>query len=136
MTEMNTVTGRLKPILPEVERLLGPAKSVADVLAALDRQYKAEDKPPIYFLRPDQPIAPHLDELLGRSKLDVPLDEPIVPHLEKLLGPAKSTQEVFETLDRQYREQGKSAIWFLPLSEPVAPHLDELLGPVEELKKE
>ena len=105
---------------------------MADVLVALDRQYKdADDKPPIYFLRPDQPIAPHLDELLGRSKLDVPLNEPIVPHLEKLLGPAKSPQEVFETLDRQYREQNKSATWFLPLSQPIAPHLDELLGPLK-----
>ena len=121
----------LKAIGPEVERLLGPAKSVADVFAALDRQYKADDKLPIYFLRPDQPIAPHLDQLLGRSKLDVPLNEPIVPHLEKLLGPAKTTQEVFETLDRQYREQNKSAIWFLPLSQPIAPHLDELLGPLK-----
>ena len=129
-------SGPLKAIVPEVDRLLGPAKPVADILAALDRQYKAEDKPPIYFLRPDQPIAPHLDELLGRSKLDVPLNEPIVPHLEKLLGPAKSPQEVFETLDRQYREQNKSAIWFLPLSQPIAPHLDELLGPLPTKDKE
>ena len=67
----------------------------------------------------------------GRSKLDVPLNEPIVPHLKKLLGPAKTTQAVFETLDRQYREQNKSAIWFLPLSQPIAPHLDELLGPLK-----
>ncbi|MFM9960376.1 MAG: tetratricopeptide repeat protein, partial [Planctomycetaceae bacterium] len=101
--EATAITGRLKPILPEVERLLGPAQPVAKVLAALDRQSKRDDKPPVYFLRPDQPIAPHLDQLLGRSKLDVPLNEPIVPHLEKLLGPAKSPQEVFETLDRQYR---------------------------------
>ena len=48
-----------------------------------------------------------------------------------LQGLAKSTQEVFETLDRQSREQNKSAIWFLPLSQPIAPHLDELLGPVK-----
>ena len=63
--DATTIVGPLKPIAPEVERLLGPGQSVADVLAALDRQYQAEGKPPIYFLRPDQPIAPHLDELLG-----------------------------------------------------------------------
>jgi tetratricopeptide (TPR) repeat protein len=33
------------------------------VLAALDRQYKADGKPEVYFLKLDQPIAPHLDEL-------------------------------------------------------------------------
>ena len=128
--EAEATVGPLEPIAPEVERLLGPAQPVADVLAELDRQYKAENKPPIYFLRPEEPIAPHLDQLLGRSKLDVPLDEPIVPHLDELLGPAPSTQEVFETLDRQYREQNKPAIWFLPLSQPIAPHIDELLGPL------
>ena len=63
--DATTIVGPLKAISPEIERLLGPAQPVADVLAALDRQYKAEGKPPIYFLRPDQPIAPHLDELLG-----------------------------------------------------------------------
>ena len=42
----------------------------------------------------------------------------------------QSRPEVFETLDRQYREQHKPAIWFLPLNKPIAPHLDELLGPV------
>ena len=56
--------------------------------------------------------------------------------LEKLLGPAKSSQEVFETLDRQYREQNKAAIWFLPLSQPIAPHFDELLGPLPTKEKE
>ena len=59
------VTGPLKPIAPEVERLLGPAQPVAEVLAKLDRQYKAEGKPAIYFLPLTEPIAPHLDELLG-----------------------------------------------------------------------
>ena len=42
----------------------------------------------------------------------------------------QSRQEVFETLDRQYREQHKPRVWFLPLSEPIAPHLDELVGPL------
>jgi hypothetical protein len=53
------------PILPEVERLLGPAKPVAEVLAALDEQYKRENRPAIYFLLAGEPIAPHLDKLLG-----------------------------------------------------------------------
>ena len=57
-------TDKLSPIVPEVERLLGPAKSVADVLASLDLQYKEQGKPPIYFLKPSEPIAPYLDELL------------------------------------------------------------------------
>jgi hypothetical protein len=59
-----------------------------------------------------------------------PLDQPAVTWIDQMLGPAQSTEEVFETLDRQYREQGKPAVWFLPLNEPIAPHLDELLGPV------
>ena len=105
------VRSPLQPIVPEVERLLGPTKPVADVLAALDRQYKEENKPDPYFLPPEQPIVPRLDELLG---------------------PAKSIKEVFDSLDQQYREQAKSAVWFLPLSEPIAPHLDELLGPAEQ----
>ncbi len=292
--EATAITGQLNPILPEVERLLGPAKPVADVLAGLNRQYKADGKPAVYFLLPDQPLAPHLDELLqpnaesltaagvrafrkgdhanaiayyeeslklladspdkapitfmtrmnrssalrelgeveqardelrrllsgdasrdtisalaqGRAryhlalcewilgdrdaaqrevveslkvygdddaavplkqqteqlladlnenkplpplaKVDavaaleqarvrfraradlatLPLNQSAVPLLDQMLGPASSTKEVFETLDRQYREQGKPAIWFLPLSEPISPHLDELLGPI------
>jgi hypothetical protein len=120
----------LKPFVPEVERLLGPAQPVADLLAKLDRQYKEEGKTDIYFLAPDQAISPHLDELLGASAVDIGLNEPITPYLEKLLGPTKSTQEVLNELDRQYREAGKFGIWFLPLSEPISPRLDELLGPL------
>jgi hypothetical protein len=103
--------GALKPIVPEVERLLGPAKPVAEVLAALDRQYKTEGKPAVWFLPREESISPYLDKLLGRSK---------------------STKDVLDSLDRQYREQGKPDVWFLPLSEPIAPHLDELLGPLPE----
>ncbi len=291
---------QLKAIAPEVDRLLGPAEPVTDVLAALDRQYKVGNKPAVYFLEPDQPIAPHLNDLLkpntdflnaaarrayrngahadavtlydeyfkllaadpikaqttrtqrlsrtialrelggvqpardelrgllslvesddstpafikGRvhqhlaicewrlgdrevalreakeslkafsddpvfaadkkqteqlvadlkankplpplAKVDVvaalenarvrfraraalatlPLNQSAVPLLDQVLGPTKSPQEVFETLDRQYREQNKSAIWFLPLSQPIAPHLDELLGPLPAKVKE
>ena len=57
-------TDKLSPIVPEVERLLGPARPVADVLSSLDRQYKEQGKPAVYFLGPNEPIAPHLDELL------------------------------------------------------------------------
>ena len=57
-------TEKLSPIGPEVERILGPARPVADVLASLDRQYKEQGKPAVYFLKPNDPIAPHLDELL------------------------------------------------------------------------
>lgn len=65
--ETTTSQEPLKPMVPEVARLLGPAQSVADALAALDRQYKADGKPAIYFLAPDQPLAPHLGELLRPS---------------------------------------------------------------------
>ncbi len=291
--------GPLKPIMPEVERVLGPATPVSDILVALDRQYKVDGKPAVYFLSLDQPIAPHIDELLkpspdslstagvidfrsgahadaillyeeslklqaddpdkvattfntrmnraaalrelgdveqardelrllsglkegdtipaltkGRAryhlalcewrlgdrdaaqreaeeslkaygdddaavpqkkqteqlladlkdnkplpplaKVDpvaaleqargrfraradlaaLPLNQSALPLLDQMLGPAKSTKEVFETLDRQYREQNKPEIWFLPLNKPIAPHLDELLGPVSKTEKE
>jgi tetratricopeptide (TPR) repeat protein len=55
---------KFSPIVPEVERLLGPVKPVADVLTSLDRQYEEQGKPAAYFLKPNEPIAPHLDELL------------------------------------------------------------------------
>ena len=47
-----------------MERLLGPAKPVSDVLASLDRQYSEQGKSGVYFLKPHELIAPHLDELL------------------------------------------------------------------------
>jgi hypothetical protein len=31
------------------------------------------------------------------------VDEPIAPHLDQLLGPAKTVKEVLESLDRDYR---------------------------------
>ncbi len=58
------------------------------------------------------------------------LNQSAVPLLDQMLGRARSTTEVFETLDRQYREQNKPEIWFLPLNKPISPHLDELLGPL------
>jgi tetratricopeptide (TPR) repeat protein len=97
----------LSPIVPEVERLLGPARPTDDVFEALDRQYREQGKPPVWFL---------------------PLEEPMVPHLDQLLGPARTVEEVLAALNEQYRAQGKPALWFLPLTEPIAPHLDELLG--------
>jgi len=57
-------TDKLAPIVPEVERLLGPPKPVADVLSSLDRQYKEQGKPAVYLLGANEPITPHLDELL------------------------------------------------------------------------
>ena len=296
-------TDKLSPIVPEVERLLGPAKPVADVLSFLDRQYKEQGKPAVYSLGPKEPIAPHLDELLlptgdglnalgvdafrggahadavvlyeaalelmadqpaqvparlrtrmnraaalrelglveqardelsrllpelekmpaadslmkGRAryhlalcqwrlgeragaqksaeqslaayngapkaepvdpdirrqseellgalkdgkappplaKIDAPaaidaaraqyqarealtklgLNQAAAPLLDLILGPAKPTKEVFDALDRQYREQGKPAVWFLPLTERIAPHLDQLLGPAKTVKE-
>jgi len=296
-------TDKLSPIVPEVERLLGPAKPVADVLTALDRRYREQGKPTVYFLEPREPIVPHLDELLRRNadglnalgvaafregahadavvfceaalelmddqpaqartklivrmgraaslcelgliaqarddllRLLAELDEipttdfktkgqarfhlavcqwrlgdraaaqrsaeqslaaydaaqkakPVnpalrraseqliaavkagkalpplaaidapaaletararyrarealtklgmkqqaAPLLDQMLGPAKPTKEVLDALDRQYREQGKPAVWFLPHTEPIAPHLDQLLGSAKTVKE-
>ena len=136
LEDITSFEGPLSRIEPEVERLLGPAKPVADVLLKLDRQYKEERKPAIYFLEPHEPIAPHLDSLIGKSRINLPPDQPIAMHLNKLLGPAASTKDVFAELDLQYREQNKPRIWFLPLSQPIAPHLNELLGPVRKGAKE
>ena len=57
-----------------------------------------------------------------------PLKDKAAPWLDQVLGPARSTKEVFEALDRPYREQKKPAVWFLPLNEPISPHRDERLG--------
>jgi tetratricopeptide (TPR) repeat protein len=283
-----------QPITPEVDRLLGPARPVAEVLAEVDRQYKTQGMPAIYFLKPDAPIVPHLGkpliynlnylinagerslrngasddavvlyeevirlqqetpdhaqlvfssrishaaalrelgkveparkelrvlvaeiekdaatpaktkglthyelalcewrlgdnaaatreaeeslQALGgegdfaavktqseqlvadlkagkqppspptfdpQAKLDsarkrlsaryalaaLPLTESASPLIDQILGPAKSTQEVFDALDQQYRKAGKSEVWFLPLDKPISPYLDELLGPL------
>jgi tetratricopeptide (TPR) repeat protein len=289
-------TEKLSPIVPEVERLLGRARPVADVLTSLDRKNKEQGRPAVYFLKPGEPIAPLLDELLrpngeglnaegvlafrrgshadavvlyeaalelmanqpaqapaklrarmnraaalrelgmiaqardelarllpeldqvsaldsttkvraryhlglsqwrlgdraaaqrsaeesladydaapkskpvdpairrqseellaavkvGKAppplaKIDahsaleaararyrarealtkLPLTQQAAPLLDQVLGPARPTQEVFDALDRDYREQRKPAVWFLPLDQPIAPHLDELLG--------
>jgi tetratricopeptide (TPR) repeat protein len=296
-------TDKLLPIVPELERLLGPSQSVAEVLASLDRQNREQGKPAVYFLGPNEPIAPHIDELLrptvdglnwlgvdafrgganadavvlfeaalalvGDKPVQLPaklrtrtnraaawrelglveqardelskllpelsklptgdssvsgralyhlalcqwrlgeraaaqmsaegslaaytgapkekpvdpavrqqseellvalkngkappplaaidatqsfeaarsryracealtklgLNEPACPLLDQILGPAKPTKEVFDTLDRQYREQGKPSIWFLPLTEPIAPNLNQLLGPTKTVKE-
>jgi hypothetical protein len=63
LNNVKAATEPLKPIVAEVERLLGPAKPVAEVLEALDRQYKAEGKPAVYFLASNQPMGPQLIEL-------------------------------------------------------------------------
>jgi hypothetical protein len=76
-------------------------------LDSLDRQYREQGKPAVWFL---------------------PLTEPMAPHLDQLIGTSKTVKEVLDAFDRHKREQGKPAVWFLPLNEPISPHLDELLG--------
>jgi hypothetical protein len=49
-------------------------------------------------------------------------------HLDQLLGPARTVKDVLESLDRQYRAQGKPAVWFLPTDKPIAPHPEQILG--------
>lgn len=51
--------------LPLLDQMLGEAAPTAAVFETLDRQYSAGHKPALWFLPLDQPIAPHLDELLG-----------------------------------------------------------------------
>jgi hypothetical protein len=53
-------------IAPHLDQLLGPARTVKEVLESLDRQYGAQGKPAVWFLPLTEPIAPHLDELLGK----------------------------------------------------------------------
>lgn len=60
----------LLPITPELERMLGPAKPIDEVLAALDQRYRDEGRPSIWFLPQSEPLAPHLVELLGPLATD------------------------------------------------------------------
>ncbi|ADJ28834.1 tetratricopeptide TPR_2 repeat protein [Nitrosococcus watsonii C-113] len=57
-----------QPVASHLEKLLGPAPSTQDVLNALDRQYREQGKPPVWFLPLGEPISPHLHELLGPIK--------------------------------------------------------------------
>lgn len=57
--------GPLQAITHEVEQLLGATKPVQEILNALDQQYREQGKPPIWFLPLTEPLAPHLDDLLG-----------------------------------------------------------------------
>ena len=57
--------GDLLPITPEIEQMRGPAKPIDEVLASLDQRYRDEGRPSIWFLPQSEPLAPHLDELLG-----------------------------------------------------------------------
>lgn len=66
------IYGPLNPITPELEQLLGPATTVQAVLEALDQQYREQGRPTIWFLALNEPIAPHLDELLGLAGEETP----------------------------------------------------------------
>ncbi len=61
------------------------------------------------------------------AKLD--LKQASARWLDPILGPARSTKEVLDALDQEYRRQHKPDVWFLPLNKPIAPELDQLLGP-------
>ena len=43
------------------------------------------------------------------------------PLLDQVLGHPRSTQGCLDALDRDYRKQGKPAVWFLAVNEPIAP---------------
>lgn len=56
-----------------MDQMLGPARSADDVLKELDEQYRKDGRPDFWFLTLDEPISPHLNELLGpieTEKLD------------------------------------------------------------------
>ena len=55
-----------EPIAPRLDELLGPTKTVKEVLESLDRQYREQGKPAVWFLPLSEPISPHLDKLLGK----------------------------------------------------------------------
>lgn len=67
--------GPLTSILPEVERLLGPARPVKAVLAKLDENYRKENKQSVYLLKLDEPISPHLAAFLDEPETDPQLPE-------------------------------------------------------------
>jgi hypothetical protein len=51
---------------PLLDQVLGTARPTQEVLDALDRYNREHGKPAVWFLPLTEPIAPHLDELLGR----------------------------------------------------------------------
>ena len=63
-----------EPVRAHLDQLLGPARPVKEVLAALDEEYRRQGKPEIYFLALEEPIAPHLDALLGPMQ-EAPTEE-------------------------------------------------------------
>jgi hypothetical protein len=62
----NKKLGLDQPTGPLLDQILGPAKPVKEVLDELERHYREEGKPAVWFLPLDEPISPHLDELLGK----------------------------------------------------------------------
>ena len=80
-------------------------------------------------VNPEQELKKARSRQTAMSKLaELSDSEPAAPLIDEILGPAKPVEDVFKKLDQQYREQGKSDIWFLPITEPISPHLNELLG--------
>lgn len=124
------INGELKPFVPALDKLIAPAKTFDDAMAALEAKYKAEAKPAVYTLPLSKPVTPFLDQLLSKSGEDVPLDKPFANELDKLLGVPPSVKQVLDELDGLYREQKRPSVWFLPLTEPISPHLDGLLNEV------
>jgi tetratricopeptide (TPR) repeat protein len=64
--EALTKLGLKEAAAPLLDQILGPARPTKEVLEALDRQYREQGKPPVWFLPLSEPIAPHLDQLLGK----------------------------------------------------------------------
>jgi tetratricopeptide (TPR) repeat protein len=90
--------------------------------------------PPMTILDSKLELSHAKSVFLARAELSsLSLKESALPFMDKILGQAKSTKEVLDYLDQEYRNANKPEVWFLPLGEPIAPHLDQLLGPLNTL---
>ncbi len=97
----------LLPVAMVVDQLLGPAKSITDVFTRMDRRREERHESSIWSLKRTDPIAPHLDQLLGPVK--------------------KTAKEVLDELDRQHQADLEPSIWLVPLSTSISPCLDKIL---------
>ena len=146
----------LQPIARELDKLLGPPLSVAEVYRRIDQKYQQKGKPDVTFLPRGKLITPLLNKRLERAmpienvfkrRDDVyrqenrprlyfhPMDKPFAPELERIFksfGPLQSVSEILRKIDSERDREGTSTIWRLPLNKPIHPHLTDLLGPTKE----
>ena len=61
---VEAIENPMEPIVPELDELLGAAKTVDEVLTEIDQGYKVYGRPPVFDLPTKEPLAPYLMELL------------------------------------------------------------------------